>query len=92
MTAIYLLLSTLAALSFYLSSAHQRLRPGARIHARALRVTAWACTVLATAAAITALGPWAGVFAASTMLMLGMVLLPYLDAWRQWRRENAHVG
>jgi hypothetical protein len=92
MTAIYLLLSALAALGFYLSSAHQRFWPGAGARARALRITAWAGTALASAAAIAALGPWAGVFAALTVLMLALVLLPYLDAWQQWRREKTHVG
>lgn len=92
MTATYLFFSTLAALGFYLSSTHQRFWPGAHVHVRALRVVAWAGTALAVAAAIAALGPWAGVFAALTVLMLELVLLPYLDAWRQLRRENRHVG
>lgn len=90
MTASYLLLSTLAALGFYLASAHQRLLPGARAHAGALRIAAWLATALATAAAITALGTWGGVFAALTTLMLALVLLPHLDAWRQLQREHRH--
>jgi hypothetical protein len=92
MTTIYLLLSSLGALGFYLASAHQRLRPAASAHARALRIAAWIATALATAAAIIALGPWAGVFAALTTIMLALVLLPHLDAWRQLQRENRRVG
>jgi hypothetical protein len=92
MTAIYLCLSVLAALGFYLSNAHQRLWLGAQARARALRVAAWVATATATVAAIAALGPWAGVFAAVTALMLVLVLLPYLDAWRQLQRENRDVG
>lgn len=92
MTVIYLFLSALAALGFYLSSAHQRFWPGAHAHAGALRVFTWIVTATATAAAIAALGPWAGVFAAVTALMLVLVLLPHLDAWRQLQRENRDVG
>jgi outer membrane receptor for ferric coprogen and ferric-rhodotorulic acid len=97
MTAAYLLLSALAALGFYLACAHQRLWPNARRHARISRAAAWICVALAIAAAIIAHGIWAGVFAASTAIMLSMVLLPYLDAWRQARRnpvsgEYSNVG
>jgi hypothetical protein len=92
MTIIYLLLSSLAALGFYLASAHQRFWPAASAHARALRIAAWAVAVLAAMAAIIALGPWAGVFAALTTAMLALVLLPHLDAWRQLQQENRDVG
>ncbi|MGN2247855.1 hypothetical protein ACFWZ3_14320 [Frateuria sp. GZRR35] len=92
MTATYLLLSTLASLGFYLASTHQRLWPGARTRARGLRFAAWAATALAVAAAILALGPWAGVFASLTALMLVLVLLPYLDAWWSAPRGDDHVG
>lgn len=88
MTATYLLLSSLAALGFYLASAHQRFRPGAHARKRALRVAAAATTAFATAAAIAALGTWAGVFAALTTLMLALVLLPHLDAWWHLPREG----
>lgn len=92
MTFLYLLLATLAAAGFYLACAHQRLwRAGSR-HARALRAAACVCAALATAAAIAALGPWAGVSAALTALMLVLVALPYLDAWRQLRGGNDDVG
>lgn len=88
MTAAYLLLSLLAALGFYLASPHQRLWRQRRIGPGRLRVAAAALALLATAAAIAALGTWAGVFAALTALMLATVALPYLDAWRARR----HVG
>ncbi len=89
MTLAYLLFAALSASSFYLCSAHQRLWPGARTHARALRALAWASAALATAVAIAMLGVWAGVFASLTALMLALVLLPYADAWRQLRRKPA---
>jgi hypothetical protein len=95
-TAAWLLLSLLAALGFYLASAHQRLWPRAHGHARLLRGLAWPCAAAACAAAIAALGVTAGVFAALTAFMLGAVLLPYLDAWRQARGTaqggRGHVG
>jgi hypothetical protein len=92
MTATYLLLSTLAALGFYLACAHQRFWIGARARARMVRIAAWVATALAVAAAIAALGPWAGVFASLTALMLVLVLLPYLDAWWSSLRGDHHVG
>ena len=92
MTLLYLTLMLLAALGFYLASAHQRLWAAARAHARTLRMGAWLCMALATVAAIAALGLWAGVFAALTALMLVLVVLPYLDAWLQLRKDHRHVG
>lgn len=92
MTILYLLLSTLAAVGFYLASIHQRLWSPAGAHRRTLHVAAWITTALATAAAIVALGPWAGVFAALTTIMLILVLLPYLDAWCRLQRGNRDVG
>ncbi len=86
MTASYLLLSMAAALCFYLACAHQKFWPGARAHARALRAAGWLCAALGMAAAIAAMGLWAGVFAALTALMLALVMLPYIDAWRQARK------
>jgi hypothetical protein len=86
-TALYLLLALLAGLAFYLASAHQRLRPA--LHARScpLRIAASVLAVLAAIAAIVGMGVWAGVFAALTALMLVLVVLPYLDAWRQLRAQ-----
>lgn len=85
MTLLYLASGALAALAFYLATAHQRLRPSLRVHARMLRLGAWWLALASLLAAIQALGPWAGAFAALTVLMLGMVALPYADAWRQTR-------
>lgn len=90
MTVLYLLLSLLSAAAFYLASPHQRLR--ARTRTRVLRAAAWVSALAAIVAAVAALGLWAGVFSALTAWMLGTVLLPYLDAWRQARKENPHVG
>ena len=92
MTALYLLLSLLSALGFYLPSPHQRLWPAAGRAARALRLAAGCGSAAATAAAIAALGTWAGLFAALTALMLALVLLPYVDAWRFARKGLRHVG
>lgn len=92
MTMTYLLFSLLAALGFYLSSPHQHLWADARLHVRGLRIGALASTSLATAAAVTAMGFWAGLFAVLTALMTGLPLLPYLDAWRQRRGASRHVG
>ncbi|MDL5368093.1 hypothetical protein QSH18_21015 [Xanthomonas sp. NCPPB 2654] len=91
-TAVYLLAAPLAALAFYLATAHQRLRPAWRRHAHALRVAGVALSALALAAAIVALGVWAGTFAALSALMLAAVALPYLDAWWQLRGGHADVG
>lgn len=91
-TALYLLAAPLAALAFYLATAHQRLRPAWHRHARALRIAGTALSVLALVAAIAALGVWAGIFAALSALMLAAVVLPYLDAWRQLRGGRADVG
>lgn len=92
MTAAWLVLSLLAALGFYTASPHQRLWPRLGTRRRLLRVAAGLCLAVATAVAAIALGLWPGVFAALTAWMLALVLLPYLDAWRQARRSAAHVG
>jgi hypothetical protein len=89
-TGLYLLLALLAGLAFYLASAHQRLRPALRPRSRQLRIAASVLTVLAAIAAIAGMGVWAGVFAALTALMLVLVALPYLDAWRQLRAQAAN--
>lgn len=88
MTTAYLLLSIAAALGIYLSSQHQQLWPAGQRHPRLLRVGTWTSTVLATLTAIGAEGLWGGVFAALTVVMLGLVLLPYLDAWQRLQREK----
>ena len=86
MTVLYLLGGLLAALAFYLACAHQRLRPSLRAHARGLRVAGWLLCAACLGLAIAVLGPWAGAFAAVSAVMLGLVALPYLDAWRQARK------
>lgn len=85
MTLLYLLSGLLAALAFYLATAHQRLWPALRARARLLRLLAWWFTLACLLAAIQALGPWAGAFAALSALMLALVALPYADAWWQSR-------
>lgn len=92
MTTAYLLLSALSALGFYLSTAHQRLWARARARRGMLRIAAWLLCIPAIAAAVAALGTWAGVFAASTAWMLCAAALPYLDAWRAQRKVACHVG
>lgn len=87
MTAAYLFFSFLAALGFYLSSAHQQLLPATR--ARAFRAGAWTGTIVASVVAILHLGVWAGVFSALTALMLALVLLPYVDAALQLRKRGS---
>ncbi|WDS34789.1 hypothetical protein [Pseudoxanthomonas sp.] len=91
MTLLYLLCGLLAALAFYLATAHQHLLPSLRPRARLLRVAAWLLSLGSLLAAMQALGLWAGVFASLSMAMLGMALLPYLDAWLQ-ARGTRHVG
>ena len=91
-TALHLLAASLAALAFYLATAHQRLRPGWRRHARALRMVGALLSTLALVAAIAALGVWAGTFAALSALMLAAVALPFLDAWRQLGGGHRDVG
>lgn len=91
MTTLYLLLSASAALGFYLSTSHQRLWAGAAARRGILRSAAWLLCAMAAAAAIAALGTWAGVFAALTAIMLASVLLPYADAWRAQRGSAGHA-
>jgi hypothetical protein len=81
MTLLYLLSGALAALAFYLATAHQRLRPRLHGHARHMRLVAWLLSAVSLIAAVQALGLWAGLFAALTAVMLAMVALPYVDAW-----------
>lgn len=92
MTAVCLCFAFLAGAGFYLASPHQRLRPGWRTHAKRLRMVATIAALLSMLAAIHMLGVWAGVFVMLTVLMLVCVALPYVDAWRELRRERRHVG
>lgn len=92
MTFLYLALAGIAALAFYLATAHQQLWPAVRARARLVRGMAWIVAALAAWAAITAAGVWAGVFAALTAFMATAVALPWLDNARRLRRERRHVG
>jgi TctA family transporter len=92
MNILYLLPALAASLAFYLACAHQRFVPSAVAKKRPLRAFAWLCTLLSIALAYVQLGVWAGVFAALTALMTGLVALPYLDAWWYARQEKPHVG
>lgn len=91
-SVLYLLPALVASLAFYLACAHQRFAPAAIARKRPLRAVAWLCTLLSLVLAFLQLGLWAGVFAALTALMTGLVALPYLDAWRQTQQEKRHVG
>ncbi|MBD9478990.1 hypothetical protein [Pseudoxanthomonas sp. PXM02] len=91
-SVLYLLPALAASLAFYLACAHQRFAPVAIARKRPLRVAAWLCTLLSVVLAYMQLGVWAGVFAAVTALMTGLVALPYLDAWWYARQEKRHVG
>ena len=93
MTLAWLTPALLAALGFYLACTHQRLWAAAARRRRAWRVAGWLGAALATWIAIRAMGTWAGLFSALTALMLALVALPYLDAWRQLRdRRGGGVG
>lgn len=89
MTALWLVLSWLAALGFYLGCAHQRLWDVEPATSRWLRIAGWAGSLAATAGAVAALGWWPGIFAAMTSLMLVLVALPYCDVW--WRSRKRHA-
>lgn len=92
MTLAYLACALFAALGFYLGCRHQRLWALGEGHARLAHWAGWGFSLLSLVAAIRLLGVWAGVFSALTALMLVLVLLPYLDGWRQLRKGSAHVG
>lgn len=87
-TLLYLLTATLAALLFYLASARQQLWTAAANKVKPLRVLALLLSVLAWAFAGAALGVWAGFFATLAVLMLALVALPFIDAYRR----KQHVG
>ncbi|MCD0258615.1 hypothetical protein JWH11_11015 [Xanthomonas melonis] len=95
LTWLYLLGAIAAATLFYLATAHQRLWRRATRAALPLRVAAGVSCALSLACGIAALGPWAGVFAAVTALMLAAIVLPCVDVWwqgRVQRRQVPHVG
>lgn len=88
--ALYVLLALLASACFHASVPHQRLWTLAWKKAW-LRAAGGGCFVLSTIAAAFVLGFWAGFYAATTALMLGCVVLPYVDAWRS-QRSRVDVG
>lgn len=76
----------LAALAVYLASPHQSLWTAAPRH-----VLRWLALPLCAASVLSAIhgyGLWCGVFIAMSALMLALVALPYLNAWKRGR----HVG
>ncbi|MCC8620387.1 hypothetical protein [Xanthomonas vesicatoria] len=95
MTCAYLLAAAGAASAFYLATSHQRVwQPRAPL-VRALRLGGCGVFALSLVCAIAVLGPWAGIFAALTTLMLAAIVLPCVDMWRHaraQRRQVLHVG
>ncbi len=87
-TLLYLLTATLAALLFYLASARQQFLRGAASKVKPLRILALLLSLLAWFFASAALGLWAGFFATLAVLMLVLVALPFIDAYR----SKQHVG
>ncbi len=87
-TLLYLLTATVAALLLYLASARQQPWPPAASKVPLLRVLALLLSALAWAFAGSALGVWAGFFATLAVLMLVLVALPFIDAYR----SKQHVG
>lgn len=93
MSILWITASLLGALSFYLGSPHQRLWPGIPIRTRYLRIAGSFLLVAAALAAAADRGIMAGLFSALPVMMLGGVLLPYLDAWRRIvRADSGHAG
>lgn len=89
-TVLYILCAALAAACFYAAASHQRLFRQTQNYKLALRACGGLLSVVALVIAAQLLGLWAGIFAALTTLMLGCVVLPYVDAWRTHRGER-HV-
>lgn len=89
MKLLSLLAASLATLGFYLSSPHQGIWPGAAGHAGRLRAGAILASVCAVLLAGIAYGAWCGLLIALSGLMLVLVALPYLDAWRRQRSHHA---
>lgn len=94
MNWLSMLLAGLAGGGVYLSSRHQTLWPGARRRVALLRAAAVAAVLGALALAGAAYGAWCGLFVVLSGLMLVLVALPYLDAWRRGARQRGerHVG
>ncbi len=88
MTLAYLLTATLAAVLFYLASARQQFWLAAAGKLKLIRALACLSSGLAWVFAALAIGIWAGFFATLTTLMLVLVALPFIDAYR----SKQHVG
>lgn len=82
LSIVYISFALFAAACFYASVPHQRLWPRRPNLKGALRAVGLLLCLFALGVAALALGFWSGLFAALTALMLGCVLLPYIDAWR----------
>lgn len=82
MSIFYVLLAMLAAAFIYAGASHQRLFLQMQGHQAALSASGGLLCAVAIFVAAQSLGFWAGFFAVLTALMLGCVLLPYVDAWR----------
>lgn len=89
MNLLWLLTGLASAMLFYASIPHQRLLP-ASPRRGALRAAGCVVFLISILLGVYALGVWSGVFAALTALMLGCVVLPYINAW-QTQRKPAHV-
>lgn len=87
-----IMLAWLAAACFYLASPHQSLWASARrqlqLRRRLLRTSATVAAVASVWLAALDCGPYCAFFIVLSALMLALVALPYLDAWRKVR----HVG
>lgn len=87
-TLLMALLPALAgSLCLYLSSANQllRVRP---LAARPAQLTALVLILLSLSALLRLMQLVAAIFALSSSLMLFLMVLPYLGAWRHLRRRS----
>lgn len=82
MTILYLLSATVGAVLFYLASPRQKLWPIEQINMLWLRISAGIFCLLSWCSAALTLGFWTGFYAALTALMLVLVALPFIDAYR----------
>jgi len=82
--------AALAALCLYLASPHQSLWPGALRRQAFLRGLSVPLMVGSIATAADNYGVWCGVCMTLSGFMATLVVLPYMDAWRQ--KGSRHVG
>lgn len=88
MISMSLFAAAMAGLCCYLSSRHQTLWRGAARRARSLLCAAALAVTLAVLLASPGHGVWGGLFIALSGVMLALVVLPFVDAWRRSR----HAG